>query len=193
MRTWCSILAALALVVLGAAPASAHLLLEEAVPQGDGSVELRFTFDHSCEDALTTGLAITMPSGSTVEDATGPDGWVAEPTDAEVTFSGPGLETSEGEAFTVTARLTGSAGDLLLFPSEQSCDNGDAYSWSEQEETGERPAPRIVATAATATPEQAATADGSGGASGRQVLASVVAFAGLAGAGAWLARRGAAG
>lgn len=168
-------------VLVGAAPASAHVLLEQAIPQGDGTVELVFTFDHSCDAAPTTGMTVTMPDGSTVLEASGPDGWQVEASDAEVAFTGPGIERGEGEAFTVLAELSGSVGDTLLFPTEQTCDDGDGYAWVDASESEERPSPRLIATAATVATAVAPVLAGDGGATTLQVVLAIAAFTVLVG------------
>ncbi|MFT4186950.1 MAG: DUF1775 domain-containing protein [Aeromicrobium sp.] len=132
-----------------ASPAAAHVLLEQTTPRGDGSVELSFTFDHSCEGSPTTEMAIGLPAGAEAVEGVGPEGWTAEATGGEVVFSGPGIGDKSGERFTVVARLTGSVGETLLFPARQTCANGEGYEWDDASESEERPAPRLVATQAT--------------------------------------------
>ena len=145
-----SVLAALvtALLWCGVAPASAHALLEQAVPVGDGSVELTFTFDHSCDASPTVELAVQVPDGAEIVGGTGPEGWTATTEATRVVFAGPGIGDGANPRFTVVARLTGSVGQTLLFPTQQTCADGDGYDWADATESEERPAPRLVATEA---------------------------------------------
>ncbi|WP_344197959.1 DUF1775 domain-containing protein [Aeromicrobium alkaliterrae] len=140
-----------------AVPASAHVLLERAVPLGDGSVELTITFDHSCDASPTVELAVEVPEGAELVGGTGPDGWAAEAQGSQMVFTGPGIRNGQNPTFTVVARLTGSVGEVLLFPTRQTCADGDGYDWSDASESEERPAPRLVATEAVLDEVVAAT------------------------------------
>jgi len=144
------VVAALLTVLLwcGVAPASAHVLLEQAVPVGDGSVQLTITFDHSCDTSPTVELDVEVPEGAEIIGATGPDGWTATPEGTRVVFAGPGIGNQASPRFTVVARLTGSVGQTLLFPTRQTCADGGGYDWTDSSESEERPAPRLIATEA---------------------------------------------
>lgn len=145
----CLVLAVLTVLLwCGVAPASAHVLLEQAVPLGDGSVELTITFDHSCDTSPTVELAVEVPNGAEVVAGTGPEGWTATTEGRRVVFAGPGIGDGANPRFTVTARLTGAVGQTLLFPTRQSCADGGGYDWVDASESEERPAPRLIATEA---------------------------------------------
>lgn len=171
-------LVATALVLIGAAPAAAHILLDSAVPRGDGSVELTFTFDHSCDEAPTTSLEINLPEEAEVLDASGPDGWAATTSARRVEWSGPGIGDGAAARFTVVATLRGSIGQTLLFPAVQRCADGDGYTWDDLTESEERPAPRLVATAAVLSgvtaPAPGEPAGGGGGATATEAGAALL-------------------
>ncbi len=152
-----------ALLCWGVAPASAHVILDQAVPQGDGSVEVTFTFDHSCDASPTVELAVAVPEGAEILGGTGPTGWTATTEESRVVFAGPGIGDGAAPRFAVIARLTGSVGQALLFPTRQSCANGDGYDWVDTSESAERPAPRLVATTAVLAEVVASTAPVSSG------------------------------
>jgi uncharacterized protein YcnI len=180
-------IAALALVLVGTAvPASAHVLIEQAVPRGDGSVALTMTFDHSCDAAPTVELAVEAPPGSELVEGTGPAGWSATLEGERLVFTGPGIGSGEAPRFTIVARLNGAVGEKLLFPTQQTCADGDGYAWTDVSESEDRPAPRIVATAATlaeVTPSVTGTQPASlpeEGASTLQLVIALVAVAALA-------------
>ncbi|MEG9226031.1 DUF1775 domain-containing protein [Aeromicrobium sp. Sec7.5] len=170
----------------GVAPASAHVLLEQAVPLGDGSVELTITFDHSCDASPTVELSVEVPEGAEIVGGTGPDGWTATPGGSRVVFTGPGIGDGASPRFTVVARLTGSVGQTLLFPTRQTCADGDGYDWADSSESEERPAPRLIATEAVladvvspaAAPAPAALPDE--GASATQLAIMFTVLAGAA-------------
>lgn len=183
------------LLLVAMSPASAHVLLDSAQPRGDGSVDLTFSFDHSCTDSPTTRLIVTVPSGSRIEAASQPEGWTSEVEGDTVSWTGRGTETSTGRAFTITARLQGEPGSPLLFPTRQDCDNGDGYDWNETAEDGNRPAPRLIATQAvldpalTPTPSQPAGEQTDHGATTVQIAIALAVFSLVAAAGVSLSRR----
>lgn len=171
----------------GVAPASAHVLLEQAVPLGDGSVELTITFDHSCDASPTVALDVEVPEGAEIVGGTGPDGWTATTEGTRVVFAGPGIGDGANPRFTVVARLTGSVGQTLLFPTRQTCADGEGYDWADASESEERPAPRLIATEAVlaevvapaaATPAPAALPDD--GATAAQLAVALTVLAGVA-------------
>lgn len=182
----------------GVAPASAHVLLEQAVPLGDGTVELTITFDHSCDTSPTVELAVQVPEGAEIIGGTGPEGWTATPEGTRVVFAGPGIGNRANPRFTLVARLTGSVGQTMLFPTRQTCADGGGYEWTDSSESEERPAPRLIATeavlaevvapAATPTTPPALPDDG---ASAVQLAVALAVLAGTAYVAARVLLRGA--
>ncbi|WP_326555388.1 DUF1775 domain-containing protein [Micromonospora sp. NBC_01813] len=176
-----------------AAPAAAHTQLAAAQPNGAGATTLTFTFDHGCDNADTTELAVDMPDGAIAGAATGqPAGWSADVTPRRVVWTGPAIDAAQIAAgdveFAVLVRLTGTVGQTFWFPSVQRCADGDSYDWLGAEPDAERPAPSLIATNAVLAPLPVAVADeqrsSGGGASLPQAVFAVgilVAGAGLAG------------
>ncbi|MFY1695659.1 DUF1775 domain-containing protein [Solwaraspora sp. WMMA2101] len=187
-------LVALGLANLGVAtPALAHTQLAGAAPNGAGATTLTFTFDHGCANADTTELTVEMPDGAIVGTAVGqPDGWTAEVTPRQVTWTGPPIgdeQIAAGVAeFAVLVRLTGTVGQTFWFPAVQRCADGDSYDWADTRADAERPAPSLIATNAVLAPappiDEGAASERSGGASLPQALtaaALLVVVAGLLG------------
>lgn len=143
-----AVLIALSFVIVGPS-AYAHVLIETVEPEDDGKVEIVFAFDHSCDDSLTNALEITVSAGSSLLSGSGPNGWESSISGNTIRFAGPGIPGGPDARFMVTATLEGSIGQTLLFPTEQICQDGSRYSWIDGDEADPRPAPRIVATAAT--------------------------------------------
>ncbi|MER5458557.1 DUF1775 domain-containing protein [Micromonospora sp. NPDC002389] len=187
-----------AYLALGAAPASAHVEIAGAQPNGDGSTTLTFAYDHSCDDSPTTELVVALPEGVTATGTVEPDGWSAALSGDRVTFTGPGLGTAE---VGVTARITAQAGDTLHFPVLQRCADGNSLDWIDRTADSDYPAPRLIATnavlenppEATAAPPAAsgggASPEGAGTTLGQALTVVVVFVAVAAGAGFVLARR----
>ena len=185
-------LAAAVLVLLPAAPALAHVLLESAQPNGDGSVTLTFSFEHGCDGAPTEALVVRMPAGSSVLSAGQPGGWRSAVKGNAVEWTGPGVADGTKASFTVRARLSGKAGAPLLFPTTQRCTGGKGYEWIGADDASEEPAPRLIATAAVLDPGLSPApppAVGADGADDVQVAVALGAFTALAALTAHLARR----
>ncbi|MFI6484780.1 DUF1775 domain-containing protein, partial [Nonomuraea sp. NPDC050663] len=180
------------LVLLSAAPALAHVLLESAQPNGDGSVTLTFSFDHGCDGAPTEALVVRMPAGSSVLSAGQPGGWRGAVKGTTVGWSGPGVADGARASFTVRARLSGKVGAPLLFPTTQRCTGGKAYEWIGADDAAKEPAPRLIGTAAVLDPALSPApppAVGADGADDIQVAVALGAFTALAALAAHLARR----
>lgn len=191
LRAAMAVCATFVVVMVGVSPAAAHVLLDSAQPDGSGAVTLTFSFDHGCTDSPTNSLTLQVPARSTILTVTQPDGWDSAVKGRTVRWSGPGIPPDDQAKFTVKARLSGNVGQPLLFPTKQGCENGDGYTWDDTSESAERPAPRLVATAAVLDPElsTAPAAVDSGGASAVQVVAFTSAFILLAGVAARLVTR----
>lgn len=174
---------ALTLLMAFAAPAAAHVVLDSSESQGDGEVLLTFSFNHACAEAPTTELTMSMPEGSQALDTTPPDGWEGDVTSDQISWSGLGIDTGLDVTFTVTARLTGQIGKPLIFPTEQRCADGDGYSWTDVDESGNEPAPRLIATAAVLDPALSSTAAATkaDGAGPWAILIALISFAALGG------------
>ncbi len=171
-----------AVIILGAASASAHVLLDSAQPNGDGTVTLTFSFDHGCTESPTNSLTLEVPSGSTILSVSQPDGWEGSTKGRTVSWTGPGISPDEKAKFTLKARLAGDVGKALLFPTKQGCENGEGYDWVDVSESSEHPAPRLIATAAVLDPSLSvsSTAAEGQGASAGQILVATTIFVFLA-------------
>ena len=73
------------LTVAGTQGAAAHVLLETATPNGDGTTTLTFSFEHGCDGAPTTGLDVTLPEVGLTQPELG-----IGPFTPTVTRTGPG-------------------------------------------------------------------------------------------------------
>lgn len=173
--------------LIGLAPAAAaHVAVDSAAPNGDGTTTVTLVWDHSCSpDDATTG--VTVSAGPGVEFTGGASdlaGWSATVDPATVVFAGPAVPTGQKAAVTVTARITAAPGSTVTFPSVQQC--GDRQTgWTDPDPSADHPAPSLIATAAIATAPAAdstAAADLDAGADLGQVLTGVLLLAAAAGA-----------
>lgn len=177
-----------AALLVGSPSAGAHVLIDTVTPNPDGSARIVVQFDHSCDGADTTRLAMQLPENVEPIEALGPDGWTASIEEGAVVWEGAELETSLDDSFALDANLIGSPGDQFVFAIEQECADGDGYVWDDT--NPEQPAARFVATADVL--QAAATGAGTGGATLWQILAVLAGVAALGGVAAarWLPRAG---
>ena len=183
-------LAAAVSVAITATPASAHVLIDTVQPRGDGSVTITFTFEHGCSGKPTTGLAITVPTGSAVIGADEPEGWTHHSDQGLIRFNGTAIPDHQRAQFVLHARIQADVGSTVLFPTLQQCAGGASLDWSAAAEDADYPAPRFVATAATVDPALSSTPQGNGATPG-QVLTATALYVGLAvtAAAEWVRRR----
>ena len=169
-------LVAVASVALAPA-AAAHVAVDSAAPNGDGTTTVTLVWDHSCTpDTSTTGVTVSAGQGVEFTGAASDlAGWSATVDPSTVSFAGPAIRTGQQAEVTVTARLTADPGATITFPAVQSC--GDQQTaWTDPDPSGEHPAPMLIATAAIATPA-AAGQDPGGGADLGQALTGVLLLA----------------
>ncbi|MGJ7441758.1 DUF1775 domain-containing protein [Aquipuribacter sp. MA13-6] len=132
-----------------AAPASAHVSLVSAVPDGDGTTSLTFELDHGCDGGQgTTGLDLTAAAGVTYLEADAPDGWTAAVSPTSVRWDGPTVPDGDRVELTVRAQVLGRPGDTVHLPVVQRCEQDAAYAWVDTDPGSETPAPSMVLTAA---------------------------------------------
>jgi hypothetical protein len=172
--------AVLFVVVLQLATAAgARVVVDTVVPRGDGSVDLVLSLSGSCAGGATVGLVATLPEGAAVVAVADPQGWSHAVDGTEVTWTGPAARA--GATYSVTARIDAAPGDEVEVPATQRCAAGGEVA----------SVPTFVATASTVDPGLRPVADSAdpSGAGPMGVGIAVVAFAGLAAAGAVVRRR----
>lgn len=193
LRRWVTLAAATLLFLLaGALPAAAHVTVETAEPLGDGSVRITFSFNHACTDSPTTAVTTVLPAGSVAEAVEPPPGWDGTIDAETVSLSGPAIPGDQEVTYAITARLTGSIGSAVLFPTTQVCANGEAMAWTDAEESGDEPAPRLIATAAVldqVTPAAGIVVDAGDGAGTVEVAVAIGLFTVIGAVAMFLYRR----
>ena len=179
MRTlarWCAVPAAISLTVIGvAAPASAHVTITPSTTAAGAFAVLTVSVPHGCEGSPTTRVTISMPDEINAVTPTRNALWEVEKElvelDPPVTDS-HGNEITERvatvtyttdtplpdgyrDAFELSLQLPDTEGATLVFPTVQTCEEGEA-AWIEvpaagqSEEDLELPAPAVTVTAAEA-------------------------------------------
>ncbi len=179
-------------LLLIAAPAQAHVLLDAVRPHGDGTVDLVFSFDHGCEGQEPTDeLTLRVPDHTVVLETAEPKGWQHRIDGDTIVWTGPGIPDGKRAEFVVTARVGASPGESVQFPVVQSCRGADSYEWTGAADDDPYPAPRFVATSASVDPTllPAPEVPDSAGAGPGAVAAAVCALVSAAVALTWTVRR----
>lgn len=149
-----AVLPVLALPVLAASPAAAHVTIHVSTTRAGATADVRLEVPHGCAGSATTELAVRIPAGVTEVVATTTDRWVAEPVADAVTFTtdAPVPDALKDEV-SFSVRLPDEVGAVLVFPVVQRCEAGES-AWTEvaadaaSRDELELPAPVIVVTAA---------------------------------------------
>ncbi|MDY0945695.1 YcnI family protein [Frigoribacterium sp. CFBP9039] len=171
--------AGLALALGAPLAASAHVELEASSTAPATLSVLTFAVGHGCEGSPTTSLAIELPAGVQSVTPTVKPGWTitesappADPTVLEATTVTYTADTPLPDGFRDTVEISallpvdGQAGDLVAFPTVQTCESG-SYAWSElpssdpDDPEPNEPAPALVLTDATSGAGATDSADGS--------------------------------
>jgi uncharacterized protein YcnI len=148
-------LAALAGVLVIAAPAAAHTEIELDNPTaGASNVTLSVNAEAESEKAGIASVAVQLPPGlapAQVSLVSGPAGWALTPTADGYQVAGAALKTGVDAAYKVKiARLPDTPGPLT-FKTVVTYGNGDSDSWIGAAGS-DNPAPVVTLAAGTPTP-----------------------------------------
>lgn len=178
--------AGLALALSAPLAASAHIELDASATAPASLSVLTFAVGHGCEGSATTALAIRFPADVQAVKPTLAPGWsVAEQEAADGTTVTYTADAPLPDALRATVQVEallpvdGAAGDVVAFPTLQTCVEGST-DWAETPAAGtepDLPAPAITLTDAAAVTGSGATADGTGSATGTEAAATATAVA----------------
>ncbi len=189
-RRAATVIALAVAALLGTAPAAAaHVAVDSATPNGDGTTAVTLTWNHSCTpDSSTTGVRVDAGDGVQFTGAgTDLDGWSSTVEAGTVTFTGPPVPTGQQATVTVTARITATPGSTVTFPSIQLC--GDQQTgWTDPDPSSDHPVPSLIATAAVVAPAPSTAPPTAGADIGEALLGVLLLAAVLAGVGVTAAR-----
>jgi uncharacterized protein YcnI len=194
------VLLALATLIAVAPAAAAHVAVDSARPNGDGTTTVTLTWNHSCSPAsVTTGVDVAAGDGVSFTGAsTDIAGWTAAVDPDSVIFTGPGVPTGEQVSVAVEARISGTPGSTITFPAIQHCRDQQTdlrSDWTDPDPAADHPAPSLIATAAVLTPTTttaaavAAAAEPPSGADITAVLTGIVVLAAALGTIGFLGHR----
>jgi len=139
---------------LGAGTASAHTESQYvAVPAGD-EITVNFAPTHGCSGSPTTAVSVRVPApGATAGDVEGFTA-TAEPDGDDRTvlrWTGGIVPADEEGEFPITFTVPDRVGELLLFPTVQTCEVGEV-AWIDGDPEGEHPAVRMLVLPAGSEP-----------------------------------------
>lgn len=171
----------------GAGSASAHTEAEyAAVPAGE-EITVHFAPTHGCSGSPTTAVSVRVPApGATAGDVEGFTSSAEADGDRTILRWTGGLLPAEQEGeFPITFTVPDTVGELLLFPTVQTCEVGEV-AWIDGDPEGEHPAVRMLVLPAGSEPARdidEVPAD----APGRDLLTSIVDVDNPAGGGTTVA------
>lgn len=167
-----------ALLLLSAGAAAAHISIDPSTPVAGSYAVLTVALPHGCDASSTTSVAITIPDEITGVTPTVNPGWTVEkkmtPLDAPADHDHSGataervdqvvytaitpLPADLRDTFELSMKLPDTPGATLVFPTLQTCEQGET-SWSEVAAPGQ-PEPSHPAPAITLTEPDDAADDG---------------------------------
>lgn len=154
-------------LLLGSAPASAHVTISVSTTAAGATAVVRLEVPHGCAGSATTEVSVRMPPevSDVVADST--ERWMADQAGGGLTFSTDApLPDALRDEVVFSVRLPDEVGAQLVFPVVQRCEEGES-AWTEVAEDAasreelDLPAPVIVVTAADGTAAGGAAEDSS--------------------------------
>ena len=146
----------LAVVVLAALPASAHIEPSPVAVEEGASTVISFDVEHGCGDSGSVKFEVKLPEGVTKPVPKAPDGWTGSVADGVVTFTGGPQDHETPLTLAIQMTVPSKAG-AIAFPIIQTCEEG-SIDWIEITKEGqpepEHPAPVVTITAAAPTKEE---------------------------------------
>lgn len=159
-----------------ATPVAAHADADVVAVAAGEQATVNFRPNHGCGASPTTEVAVRVP----VAGATGGEveGWTSTSKDdgegrTVVEWTGGSLPTDVTGAFPINFTVPDRAGELLLFPAVQTCENGEDWSWLNGDPESDNPVPRLLILPA-GSPEAVSIDEVPLDAPGRDLLTAVV-------------------
>ena len=150
-------LAAAGLLLLAAAPATAHVGIAASTTAAGATAVVRLVVPHGCAGSATSEVSVRMPAEVDDVAAESTDRWVVDQDEDSLTFrTDDPLPDALRDEVAFSVRLPDEVGAVLVFPVVQRCAEGEA-AWTEVAEDAasreelEMPAPVVVVTAADGT------------------------------------------
>lgn len=133
--------AALALALLSASGAFAHVTLEQKSAEAASTYKAVFRVSHGCEGAPTTGMTVFVPPSVRSANPMPKAGWTLESKAADaagptrISWQGGPLADGHYDEFVMRLRLPEQPGPMW-FRVLQQCEGGASVDWSEVPDSG---------------------------------------------------------
>ncbi|MDB5416216.1 MAG: nuclear export factor [Rubritepida sp.] len=139
----------LALLLVAASPAAAHVVLDVAEAPAGSYSRIAFRVGHGCAGAATTAIEVTLPEGVTMARPMPKTGWeiaiemraIARPVPGahglvreaagSIAWRGGPLPDAQYDEFVMLIGTPDRAGETLVFPVMQRCEGGATAGWTE--------------------------------------------------------------
>ena len=150
-----------ALVLIGTAPAAAHVeaTVDPGAQAGAGPVAVAFSAEAESPSAGIASIRAQLPAGippESVSLASGPAGWVLSPTADGYDITGPPLAPGTDAEFGITIAQLPADATVLVFKTLVRYTDGQEDAWIE-EPTADNPEPENPAPVITVAPAAAPT------------------------------------
>lgn len=149
IRIGAALLTSATALALGIAAADAHVDADptQSTVAPDGTATVQFAFDHGCEGQPTTSLRVQIPQGVTDVVPQPVDGWQADVTATEFSWTGGSTPDEQQTIFVASMRVSGQEGSTIWFPAVQGCPTAEE-AWIEIPVEGQpepaNPAPGLL-------------------------------------------------
>jgi uncharacterized protein YcnI len=165
---------ALAVVGGGAGRVAAHTESEYAAVPAGAEITVNFAPTHGCSGSPTTAVSVRVPApGATAGDVEGFTSSAEADGDRTILrWTGGRLPADQEGEFPITFTVPDTVGELLLFPTVQTCEVGEV-AWIDGDPEGEHPAVRMLVLVAGSEPAHTID-DVPADAPGRELLSSIV-------------------
>jgi Domain of unkown function (DUF1775) len=155
-RLLLTLAAAAGLLVIGAAPAGAHVeaTVEAGAQAGTGPVTVAFSAEAESPSAGIASIRAQLPTGVPPESlslAAGPVGWALTPTADGYEIGGPALPPGTAAEFTIAIERLPADATVLTFKTLVRYTDGAEDAWIE-EPTADNPEPQSPAPVITVAP-----------------------------------------
>jgi uncharacterized protein YcnI len=136
-----------------AQPAFAHVEPDPGTVPAASTATITFNLEHGCEESDTVKLEMKLADGVTDATPAPIDGWTSSVADGVITWTGGPQPHDQALPIPVEMTFPNDAGQVLLFPLVQTCEQGEIRWVDPPNPDGsepEDPAPAITLTAAAA-------------------------------------------
>jgi uncharacterized protein YcnI len=160
---WIALAAGLAIAVVPATVAAAHVEPDPTEAAAGAAIRLTLTIEHGCnETSPTTEVRVQVPEGASGVAPHDVDGFTGAVRGRAITWTGGSADPHAPAAFAFDVTMPNTPGETALFPTIQVCEQGQV-DWIDPPNAGgggepENPAPAVQILAASGGSSSSSTA-----------------------------------